>query len=598
MAIHALRCLLLTAIVLLIHQKHQDRVTSRTGAIEEVSLATAATVFPSAAVIAAKANGTTTVTTSDGHPLGVLWQTSPQADRIIGFSGPTNVLLAFGLDDRLLAIRILSSRDTAEHARQVADDPHFLPGYLGQTRQEILDRTQVDGVAGATLTSLAIAESIRHRLGGREQSLRFPNPITLAEAQVLFPEAGQVEQDDVRPDLWRVRDAAGHRIGSIVRGSPAIDNIIGYQGPTDVLIAVAPFQQDDGMNPPSAERTSILPAAASEMIPTFEPREAERINIDRVRNNSRVLGIQLGRSYDNEPYVGYVRGDRYFFQSFKDFHNGRLDDLAGMDLKAEGVEGVSGATMTSLAVAQGIIAAAQQRQAAEARLTTEREARRWRLTPRDWGTIAVTLCGSLLGLSAWRGRVWLRWPWLLVLVGYLGYVNGDLVSQALLVGWAKNGVPWKTMLGPLVLAAAAVTLPILTGRNLYCSHLCPHGALQQLVKNRLPWRLPVGRSLHRLFAVLPAALLVWVVFVAAADLTFSLVDLEPFDAYVPAIAGAAAITIFLVGIAASLVVPMAYCQYGCPTGALLDWLRRHSRSDQLTWADLTAAIGLALAYWL
>ena len=79
----------------------------------------------------------------------------------------------------------------------------------------------------------------------------------------------------------------------------------------------------------------------------------------------------------------------------------------------------------------------------------------------------------------------------------------------------------------------------------------------------------------------------------------ALVDLEPFDAYLPAVAGVAALAIFAASLAASAVVPMAYCRHGCPTGALLDHLRLHRRSGTFTWRDglLLACLAAALAAW-
>ena len=57
------------------------------------------------------------------------------------------------------------------------------------------------------------------------------------------------------------------------------------------------------------------------------------------------------------------------------------------------------------------------------------------------------------------------------------------------------------------------------------------------------------------------------------SLPVSLVDIEPFDAWVFRVAGWATITVAIVGLVASLFVPMAYCRYGCPTGALLKFLQ-------------------------
>lgn len=520
-------------------------------------------LFPAASALSATEGGAFEVSDADEGRLGAVVQTSPQSDRIVGFSGPTNVLLGFDPQDRITGVRILWSRDTREHVAQVVADGRFLPAYTGLTRASAAAGPPTDAVTGATLTSLAIAEAITHRLGGVERSLRFPESLAVDDVQPLFVTAAAVVPDPDVVALWRVRDQQGKAIGRVLRTSPAADNIVGYQGPTEALIGLTP--RDDAS--------------------TGAPDEAS------VRDLV-VTGVRVGRSYDNEPYVGYVRDDRYFFRTF---HGLTLAELAAFDLRAEGVEGVSGATMSSMAIAEGLTAAARRTVEDLARVDQRSEAKRRDWSVRDVGTSLVTVIGVVLGLSSLRGRRWLRLVWLVLLVGYLGFLNGDLVSQALLVGWVQHGVPWRTMPGPLLLTAAALCLPIVTRRNVYCSHLCPHGAAQQLLKGWLPWRLSIGSRWRRRLSAIPGLLLLWVVLVASGGWAFSLVDIEPFDAYVPTIAGWATLTIFTAGLLASLLLPMAYCQYGCPTGALLNYLRRHGRHDRLGLRDALAAVCLIAA---
>ena len=147
----------------------------------------------------------------------------------------------------------------------------------------------------------------------------------------------------------------------------------------------------------------------------------------------------------------------------------------------------------------------------------------------------------------------------------------------------------------IMLTAAAIVMPIATKRNLYCSHLCPHGALQQLAlrfarpQRRFPrpWRIALSW--------LPAGLLVFCLVVALTHWPFDLANIEPFDAYVFRVAGWGTLAVAVVGGVASLFIPMAYCRYGCPTGALLGYLRLNARSDRLTRRDLVAAACVALA---
>jgi polyferredoxin len=162
------------------------------------------------------------------------------------------------------------------------------------------------------------------------------------------------------------------------------------------------------------------------------------------------------------------------------------------------------------------------------------------------------------------------------------------------VGWGQSGVPWQNAFGLVALAAAAIALPIAKGQNVYCSHLCPHGAAQQLLPRR--WRIKrIPPWLGRALRLLRPALLAWVLLVTLCNWPFNLVNIEPFDAYSWRAAAWPTIAIAIVGLIASLFVPMAYCHYGCPTGAVLEYLRRHRRSDRITRADVFAAGCLALA---
>jgi NosR/NirI family nitrous oxide reductase transcriptional regulator len=488
----------------------------------------------------------TEVRDANGQLIAQVLRTSPAANHILGFSGPTDVLLVMNPDSELIAARILSSRDTRDHVQKVLDDETFLQSLVGRSQQDLLNLQDVDAVSGATLTSYAILESIRFRVSklstdgagpSRLTSLKFPEPPRLEDVRLLYGEAAKVEPEANSTVVWKVLGLDGVEIGRLLRASPAADNNVGYQGPTDVLIAV--------------DKQFV------------------------------VTGIAVGVSYDNEPYVGYVREDEYFRKLF----NGRdPSSLATMD--GNTVEGVSGATMTSQSVARSLQLTAQAFVDEEkARQATEQKQRsasaessngaasgRDAISLRDVSTIAITLCGVVLGLTHLRGRKWLRISYQVLVIGWLGLINGDMVSQALLLGWAQSGIPWQNALGLSLLTVAALLVPISTGRNVYCSQICPHGAVQQLVRRRLPWQAKLSPRILAGLRYLPFLLIMWVMAIGLLHLPFSPVDIEPFDAWLWSIAGAATIAVAGVGLVGSLFVPMAYCRFGCPTGALLDYI--------------------------
>jgi len=509
--------------------------------------------FPSAVGVGARtsAEGAHFVLDASRNELGFVVATSPDADGIVGYSGPNNVLVAFGADGKVLGLKILSSGDTPEHLEQVKADEGFMATFDGKAWEEVRAVREVDGVSGATLTSLAIAEGVIQRVAGSAPSLRFPKPLELADTRKVFSDAENLGADG------KVFDSDGVLLGQLLRSSPLTDNLRGYGGPTDLLVGV------------TGEEAAIV-------------------------------GIAIGDTYDTEKHVGWVEQEAGFIEMF----NGKtLAEVAEFDLEENEVEGVSGATMTSMtvAVALGELARAYTRGDSIVDLPgLPREGTSLHFGSGGIGTVLVLIFGLLMAFTRLRGIRKLRIAFQLVLIVYLGLINGDLISQALLAGWAQNGAAWEFAPGLILLVLAALLVPLVANKQIYCHQLCPHGAAQQLAKNWLPkkWRLKVPAKLAIALRAVPFLLLLLVVIVGVRQLAFNLVWIEPFDAYVFKVAGWVTITIAVVGLVASLFVPMAYCRYGCPTGAMLNFLWGSGKPGKFSRRDWLALVCLALAVGL
>lgn len=497
--------------------------------------------FPAAAVLTPQ-NGMQAVKDASGITLGHVMQTSPEADDIIGYSGPTNTLIALDSRGKVLGLRILSSGDTTDHLAEVVRERSFFQQFTGKKAAE-LSSLLPQAVSGATLTSSAIAEGVLRRLGkSATTSLRFPDAITLEEVKKLEPRAAKLRESKQHPGSQEVLDEKGAVIALAVRTAPASDGTVGYKGPSDTFMLM-----DAG--------------------------------------GTLLRGIALRRSYDTEQYVGYVTGDPAFLKTFDGM---TTEKIAHIDFNAAGVEGVSGATQTSYGIAEGV------RVRAEA-LLHEQEARsgwwqqiRWRW--QDTGHVAILLAALVMAFTPLRGRAWCRHLHHVLLVVYGGFIAGEMLSQGLLAGWATHGTPWKNAHGLVLLAAVALLGPVFTSKQLYCHHICPHGALQQLLVRRLPWQWSPSKAVDKMLSKLPFVLLALVLFSVAFALPVNLNALEPFDAYLFRVAGWASIGIAIGGLLVSLFTPLAYCRYGCPTGALFKLLRFTGDGDRFSARDWIAAL--------
>lgn len=497
--------------------------------------------FPTAAVLTPQ-GGMQAVKDESGITLGHVMQTSPEADDIIGYSGPTNTLIALDSRGKVLGLRILHSSDTTDHVAEVVGERAFFKQFTNKKATEMANMP-VDAVSGATLTSSAIAEGVLRRLGkSATTSLRFPDAITLDEVKKLEPKAAKLRESKTHPGSQEVLDAKGAVIALAVRTAPSSDGVVGYKGPSD----------------------------------TFMLMDA---------TGSTLRGIALRRSYDNEAYVGYVTGDAAFLKTFDGM---TTEKIANIDFAKAGVEGVSGATQTSYGVAEGVRVRAQS-------LLKEKEAKRgwWALIHWRWqdtGHVVIVIAAFVMAFTPLRGRAWCRHLHHALLVIYGGFMAGEMLSQGLLAGWAAHGTPWRNVHGLVLLAAVALLGPIFTSKQLYCHHICPHGALQQLVAKRLPFQWSPSKRLDPVLSKLPFVLLAFVLFSVAFALPVDLNALEPFDAYLFRVAGWASIVIAIAGVLWSLITPLAYCRYGCPTGALFKLLRFTGDADRFGMRDWIAAL--------
>jgi hypothetical protein len=370
-------------------------------------------------------------------------------------------------------------------------------------------------------------------------------PVTVAEVKALLPMAERLKVDPgPRAGLF-VEDAAGEKIGYALRTMPESRKIVGYSGPSDVLVV---FDTED-----------------------------------------KGIGVAVRHSYDTPSHVEDVTRDFIFMERW----NGRAwDDIAEItDLHEAGIYGVSGATRTSDAVAQSITHRLALAAGGEGMVAP------FRFGWRDGVLLGILGLGCLFAF--WKAKSFQRWRWVYsvgTILG-LGFWLGDLIAQSLLVGWVESRVPWEATPGLVLFVAAAFLLPWFTKQPVYCQFICPHGNLQRLAMKVIPatWKRPLRDDGKWVARWIPVMLLAVVLAVSFLQLDLDLAGIEPFDAYLLKGAGLATIAVALIGLAISLFYPMAYCKFGCPTGWLLEFVRRRAGKDRFSERDWMGLVLFALA---
>jgi Na+-translocating ferredoxin:NAD+ oxidoreductase RnfG subunit len=314
--------------------------------------------------------------------------------------------------------------------------------------------------------------------------------------------------------------------------------------------------------------------------------------------DGKVVELRILESFDNQRWVEDIGFERSFFTGL---HGLTLEEVAALKVGPEGVEGVSGATMTSQGIVLSLQNAAQQAlqeqegasQANASMARTPRELLGWILG----GVALLILLSPLRRRRAVRGILRVA-----VILGF-GVGAGALLSLDSAWAWAQHGLPWQSapLLAGFVLAS--VIGPAILGRKTYCRSLCAHGAAQQWFASRATRKLPV--KLDAVLRRLPAALLFFALVLLTLGSVRSLAAWEPFAAWtfdsswMPIVESSnpgphISLFLFLGSLIAARFVPLAYCHYACPTGALLEYFR-YQPKQFFKQADLGLVALLVLA---
>tara|TARA_R110002095_G_scaffold145332_2_gene125754 strand:+ start:4102 stop:5334 length:1233 start_codon:yes stop_codon:yes gene_type:complete len=371
------------------------------------------------------------------------------------------------------------------------------------------------------------------------------SPLQLHEVKLILPAAHSLRVDSSDRMGLFILDQRQQTIGYAVRTSPISDKIIGYCGPSDTLVV---FDELTG----------------------------------------KIAGLSIRSSGDTTSHVKDVRNNRYFMNLWKQYS---WNELADLDLKSGEIEGVSGATMTSMGIAHAITHRIQHSQQQAQTIQP------FQFHLKDALLILIAGGACLITFTRLKHYHWLRHLFKTAAFVYLGFLSGDLLAESLFAGWAKYAIPWRQLCGLVVLAALAILVPWTTRRNLYCQSICPHGTAQEylgrIVPARRKWK--IRPDIKRALRWIPGLLLGLILCIIFFDLPVDLAELEAFDAYLLASAGIASICIAVTGLLASLFVPQAYCHYGCPTGAIFEFIRSHGRADYFGKGDFVAALFLIMA---
>lgn len=209
----------------------------------------------------------------------------------------------------------------------------------------------------------------------------------------------------------------------------------------------------------------------------------------------------------------------------------------------------------------------------------------------NWARVLPLLLLFTLVMAAFlRKDAGLRWLTLGVTLVYLGFINGGFLSVSHITNTINLGPSMILSDLPLLMIVGFTLITTLIWGRVFCSSLCPFGALQDMITRIVPrrWQKAVPTFIHDKALYLKYGILALIIIMALAQSHISIFQyFEPFGTLFFYSTSMVLWTILLMILLASAVVKRFYCRYLCPLGAALAVLslislRRIKRVKQCT----------------
>ncbi|HNW81690.1 MAG TPA: 4Fe-4S binding protein [bacterium] len=281
-----------------------------------------------------------------------------------------------------------------------------------------------------------------------------------------------------------------------------------------------------------------------------------------INNDNKVAGVEMGRSNETPGFTEMIRSKGFFNQ-----WNG-LDLSSAISKK---VDTVTGATMSTSSIKIMV-----QKNISEY-LGEKIEIEQTDRFSYIFYISIVVLIYSLISFFIPKRTFKFRLYHLILLVIFMGFLGG----YALSIETFKNSfISENASFLSLVLFVLALLLPLFTGKNFYCTQVCPFGALQELT-GKIPAKkisikadaLKILNVFKKLFFL---AVFIFLLFKTVDDYTV----FEPFSAFQFEEAGIISILIASIMILASTFISKPWCRFFCPTGSLFNFIVEKPQSKR------------------
>ena len=519
---------------------------------------------------------------ADAELVGYLFETPDYPPEEVGYSAPIDVLVGIDLRGTLTGIEVLHYIESYKSIRGDFVNSEYFPQQFSRKNitEEFRIGRDIDGISRATITSWAVARGVR-------DSARKMAHSYLPDSDYVAATSGDAVALRVYEDQsWDDMIESG-LVKEMLVIQPDLTELhlslafIGHDGLGELMLGIDDYSRADrDASSRSREGKMLLVGIDGN---SSQPFRQERLAI---KQGDELYPVERRRFvYAGSADAGKIK-DRTRFA-------GAIVLMPELDLKepfsilysTEGVVGeFGGIHEMAYRVPELALALSDGGPIAPELIPLpENDAERFQFTEETVWTelldsaplsevFAMLFICALVMTAFVMKKETLRWVALTVTLIYLGWMDGGFVSVSHITNGIKLGPSLFLNDLPLLIVIVFTVVTALLWGRIFCSSLCPFGALQDFITRIFPkqFRYQVPQAIHDLAIYVKYTILAFLVMMALAYSDLSLFQyFEPFGTvfYISRSMVLWAIAAgFLLG---AVFIPRFYCRYACPLGASL-----------------------------
>ncbi len=512
--------------------------------------------------------------------IGYLFETPDLPPEEIGYSAPIDVLVGVDLHGTLTGIKILYYRESYKSIRGDFLATERFPNQF--ETKNVADGFRVgrdvDGVSRATISSWAVARGIRNAARRVARVYLTDSDYvanTNADARALRLLEAQTWEDMIANGLVSNLDVT---LGDMTTLKLSFA-FMGHDGLGELLVGVNDYSRADreASNRVMNGNMILVGVDGDASMPFRQERLAvmqgeEIFPIER-RRFVYVGSADEGKIAKQVRFAGaMVLDDRIdISRAFKILYDtgepiASFEDLAQVDYQVPPLP---------LALVQGTELPAEFLADIDEEYDDEEDSGSFAslINNAPWAEFAALLLLLALVMTSFlRKSTSLRWVTLTYTLVYLGFIDGTFLSVSHITNAIKLGPSLFLNDLPLLLIVVFTLVTTLFWGRVFCSSLCPFGALQDFLTRFVPHKLQkqLPQALHDKAIYIKYGILLLLIVMALAYSELSVFQyFEPFGTIFYQSQSILLWGILLAFLAASSVVSRFYCRYACPLGAAL-----------------------------